>query len=52
VRELAPIGMWQGQPLNIRLARTAILHPDTEALAVLIQQGDGGPIIGAAWMGL
>lgn len=52
VRELVPIGMWTGRPMSVRLARQAALKPETEALAVLIQQGDGGPIIGAAWMGL
>ncbi len=50
-RELTPVGTWKGKPMSIQLARTAIMRPDTEALAVLLQQGEGGPIIGAAWMG-
>lgn len=52
VRELVPIGMWTGKPLSLRIARHAALNPETDAFAVLIQQGEGGPIIGAAWMGL
>ncbi len=51
VREIVPIGMWRGKPMNVRIARHSVLKPETEAFAVLIQQGDGGPIIGAAWMG-
>lgn len=51
-RELTPVGTWKGQPMSIQLARTALMRPDTEACAVLLQQGEGGPIIGAAWMGL
>ena len=51
VRELAPVGMWSGKPLQIRLARTAVLRPESEACAVLLQAGDGGPVIGAAWLG-
>lgn len=51
VRELAPVGMWTGKPMQIRLARNAIIRPDAEACVILLQAGDGGPIIGAAWMG-
>lgn len=51
VREIAPVGMWSGKPTQIRLARNAILRPESEACAILLQAGDGGPIIGAAWMG-
>lgn len=52
VRQLAPVGLWTGTPTTITLARHAIMKPDTEACAVLIQQNEAGPIIGAAWMGL
>jgi len=51
VREVAPVGMWTGKPTQIRLARTAVFRPETEACAVLVQAGEGGPIVGAAWMG-
>ncbi len=51
VREIAPVGMWSGKPTQIRLARSSIMRPQSEASAILVQAGDGGPIIGAAWMG-
>ncbi len=51
VKELAPVGMWSGKPMQIRLSRNAIIRPESEACAILVQAGDGGPIIGAAWMG-
>ena len=50
VRELAPVGMWTGKPMQIRLARNAIMRAEADACAILLQAGDGGPIIGAAWM--
>lgn len=51
VKELAPVGIWSGKPMQIRLSRNAIMRPETETCAILVQAGDGGPIIGAAWMG-
>lgn len=51
VRELAPVGMWSGKPLTLRIAQRAIMQPGAETCAVLIQQGTSGPIIGAAWLG-
>ena len=50
VRELAPVGMWTGKPMQIRLARSAMMRAEADACVVLLQAGDGGPIIGAAWM--
>ena len=52
VRELTPVGTWTGQPLRIQLARSALMRPQLESVAVLIQQGKAGPIIGAAVTGL
>jgi hypothetical protein len=50
VRELMPIGTWNGAPLTIHLDRQAIARPGTERCAVLLQQGHAGPIVGAALM--
>jgi hypothetical protein len=50
VREMTPVGMWSGKPSTIRLERQAVMRPETDSCAVLIQQGQGGPIIGAAWL--
>jgi len=52
VREMSPVGVWKGKPINVALARNAIMRPETEACVVLLQEGRGGPIIGAAWTGL
>jgi hypothetical protein len=52
VREMSPVGVWKGKPMSVALARTAIMRPETEACVVLLQDGRGGPIIGAAWSGL
>jgi hypothetical protein len=51
VRELTPVGLWNGRPATIRLARAAVMRPETEDLVVLIQETNGGPIIGAARLG-
>jgi hypothetical protein len=51
VRELTPVGLWNGRPATIRLARAAIMRPESEDLIVLIQEPDNGPIIGAARLG-
>ncbi|WP_072396107.1 DUF1223 domain-containing protein [Hyphomicrobium sp. CS1GBMeth3] len=51
VRELTPVGVWNGRPTTIRLARAAIMRPETEDLVVLIQEANTGPIIGAARLG-
>lgn len=51
VRELTPVGVWNGRPATIRLARAAIMRPETEELVVLIQEANTGPIIGAARLG-
>lgn len=52
VRELTPVGTWTGQPMRIQLARTAVMRKELERVAVLIQSGKAGPIIGAAVTGL
>ena len=52
VRELTPVGTWTGQPLRIQLARAALMRPQMESVAVLLQQGKAGPIIAAAVTGL
>jgi hypothetical protein len=51
VRELAPVGMWNGKPLTLQIAQRAIMQPGAQTCAVLVQQGTSGPIVGAAWLG-
>ena len=48
VRELIPVGMWSGDPMTVQLDRSSVMRPGAERCAVLLQQGRGGPIIGAA----
>ena len=52
VREMTPVGQWNGKAMSIQLARNAIMRPDTQASVVLLQEGRAGPILGAAWTGL
>ncbi len=52
VREMIPVGTWDGKAMDLRLARTAVMRPETEACIVLLQEGKAGPILGAAWTGL
>lgn len=51
VRELTPIGTWNGQAMTIRLSRQAVLYPETNDGAILVQEGTHGAILGAAWLG-
>lgn len=51
VRQLTPIGLWNGKPVTIQLAQASVMRPETEDLIVLIQEADTGPIIGAARLG-
>lgn len=52
VRELTPVGTWNGKQMRVEIARTAVMRKDLEQIAVLIQSGKAGPIIGAAVTGL
>lgn len=47
VRTLEPIGSWSGKALSIRkdLSEPALAHADS--IVVLLQQGQGGPLVGA-----
>ena len=48
VRELIPIGMWNGKAMTVQLERSSFMQPGTDRCAVLLQQGHAGPIVGAA----
>jgi len=51
VREITPVGLWNGEPLMLRLALNSVMYPESEDSVVLIQEGEAGRIIGAAFMG-
>ena len=48
VRELIPIGMWNGKPMTVQLERHSFMRPGADRCAVLLQQGKAGPIVGSA----
>jgi hypothetical protein len=50
VRELTSVGTWTGKPTTIKLDRSAVMKPNTESCAVLLQTGVTGPIVGAAYL--
>lgn len=49
VREMTAVGMWSGKAMKLELPASAVMSPDNRC-AVLLQAGEGGPILGAAWM--
>ncbi len=48
VRELTPIGIWQGKAMTIRLPKHGVMMGKSDGCTVLVQNGRGGPIVGAA----
>ncbi len=48
VRELTPIGMWEGETLALRLPLTDLKTMGGDCLFVLLQEESNGPILGAA----
>jgi hypothetical protein len=47
-RGLIPVGTWNGKPMTVKLERHDVMYGDADRCAVLVQQGRGGPIVGAA----
>ncbi len=43
-----PVGTWSGAEMVVKLDRNSFMTGGTDRCAVLLQQGHGGPIIGAA----
>ncbi len=50
VRDLTPVGMWHGKADRISLDPKTLGSKKMDACAVLVQDGVGGPIVGAAWL--
>ncbi|ABS63021.1 protein of unknown function DUF1223 [Parvibaculum lavamentivorans DS-1] len=48
VRELTPVGMWDGNALSLKLPKSDLLTKGLEGCVALLQAGEGGPILGAA----
>jgi hypothetical protein len=43
-----PIGTWDGTEMIVKLDRHSFMGSGADRCAVLLQRGQGGPIIGAA----
>lgn len=50
VRELAPIGRWTGKKMVLKLPKKQIMQRGADGCVILLQNGDGGPIVAAAQM--
>jgi hypothetical protein len=48
VRALMPVGTWNGKEMVVQLDQRSFMQGGADRCAVLIQQGHGGPIVGAA----
>ncbi|MGQ0673548.1 MAG: DUF1223 domain-containing protein [Hyphomicrobium sp.] len=51
VRDLVPVGAWDGKPKQLQLTSASMLRAGSEATILLVQEGEVGPIIAAAWLG-
>ncbi len=50
VRELTPIGRWTGDKMLLKLPKKQIMQRGADGCVILLQNGDGGPIIASAEM--
>ena len=51
VRDARAVGLWKGQPVTLELPRGEMASPPHDAVAVVVQQGRYGRIVGAAMIG-
>jgi hypothetical protein len=50
VRALMPVGTWSGKEMVVQLDRRSFMYGNADRCAVFLQQGYGGPIVGAAML--
>ena len=50
VRELVPVGVWEGHAKNLQVASGSVMRPEGEDKAVIVQDAMSGEIIGAAYI--
>ncbi len=48
VKDLTAIGMWNGEPVKVQLAKHAVMRNGADGCIVFLQLGHAGPIIGGA----
>ena len=51
VRDARAVGLWKGQQVTLDLPRAEMASPPHDAIAVVVQQGGYGRIVGAAMIG-
>lgn len=50
VRQLIPIGVWMGEERDYQLDVSMLMKEGAEACAIIIQEGEAGPVIATAWI--
>ena len=50
VSELSPIGRWTGEQMVLKLPKKQIMQRGADGCAILLQNGDGGPIVAVTQM--
>jgi len=50
VRDLIPLGVWKGGEKILQLETSMVMKKGIEACAILIQDGDTGPILAGVWL--
>ena len=50
VRELTPVGKWSGEAVTLKLPKHHLMQQGSDGCTVFLQQGQAGPILGAAEM--
>ncbi len=47
VRELTPVGEWNGAPFSLRLPKEHLMRLEADGCVVMVQKGSAGPIVAA-----
>lgn len=50
VRELVPVGVWDGTPKSLQVASASVMQPEGEEQVIIVQNSTSGEIVGAAYM--
>ncbi len=50
VRDVRALGMWKGQPVTLDLPRQELMGTSHDSIAVIVQQGGYGRVVGAAML--
>jgi hypothetical protein len=50
VREMVPVGVWEGSAKTLQLASASIIRPESEELGIIVQDNSNGEIIAATYL--